>query len=393
MSRWAKTLTTETLLPDLDMLSYVGQRTATYRFELSDIYTGYRRVVHPFMSPPPTLSHDVSRTITRRLDNFILDEEESQLIDVISSRIEPFMVINGVDYPIGRYMYNNEIHVKVRDVQETHSHARLITDTSHRHDVSHRHGEISSGSLYDEGFIVDQRIADSFSQRASISAGSGSVVAPRIQFVIAALLTGLPIEFKIAPTPFFTDSGWPAGTSRGFMIEQLAVDGDYFSPWFGNDGEMHFIRSFDPATANATFDLDSGYRVLQDRIYRTNDLIDAPNTFVVISNGATAQSTEITGRYDVPTSAPHSVENRGFVIPFIENRQVETAEQAKAVATNIGQRATIFERVEFYTAPDPRHDSYDVLRWQGENWLELAWALPLVEGAAMQHVARKAYLT
>lgn len=374
MSRWAKTLTTEPLtseplLPQLDMLSYVGQRTATYRFELVNIRTGYRRVMHPLMDSVPTLSHDVSRTITRRLDNLVFSIDEEAFVDVITTRIEPFMVLDGVDYPLGRYMYNNET---------------LIRFTV---------GDISSGSLYDEGFIVDQRIPDSFSQRASISAGSGSVVAPRIQYVIAALLNGLPITFKIAPTPFFTDSGWPAGTSRGFIIEQLAVDGDYFSPWFGNDGEMHFIRSFDPATANVTFDLDSGYRVLQDRIYRTNDLIDAPNTFVVISNGATALDTEITGRYDVPTSAPHSVENRGFVIPFIENRQVETLEQAKAVATNIGQRATIFERVEFYTAPDPRHDGYDVLRWQGENWLELAWALPLVEGAAMQHVARKAYLT
>jgi len=389
MSRWARTLTLESLLPKLDLLPYVGQRTSTYRFDLVDINTGYRREVHPFLDSVPTLSHDVGRTITRRLDNFILDADESALVDVITSRIEPFMVLDGEDFPLGRYMYNREIHIKI---SEGVTHSSSITDARH-HDLNHRHGEISSGSLYDESFIVDQRISESFSQRATIVGGLVNAVAPRVQLVILALLADLPITVDIEATPFFTDSGWPAGTSRGFMVEQLATDGDYFSPWFGNDSKMHFIRSFDPATAIATFDLDSGSRVIQEKISRTNDLIDAPNTFVVISNGAEAQSSEIIGRYDVPSSAPHSIANRGFIIPFVENRQVNTIEQAKAVATNIGQRATIFERIELYTVPDPRHDGYDVLRWQGDNWLELAWSLPLIEGAAMQHVARKAYPT
>lgn len=369
MSRWARTLTTSgELLPKLDLLSYVGQRVATYRFELVDSRTGYRRVVHPLADSVPTLSHDVNRTITRRLDNLVFTVDESDLINVITSRIEPFMVIDDVDYPLGRYMYNNET---------------LIQFTA---------GEVSSGSLYDEGFIVDQRIAESFSQDSLALVQFGTE--RRIEFLLAGLLLDLPIEFSVEPSPFSSSStGWPAGTSRGFIIEQLCLDGDYFSPWFSNDKKMHFIRSFDPVTAVPRFDLDTGNRVLRERIFRTNDLIEAPNVFIVISNGSEAQEVEITGRYDVPTSAPHSVFNRGFVIPFVENRQIESSEQANAVARNIGQRATIFERVEFYTPPDPRHDGYDVLRWQGENWLELAWSLPLIEGAAMQHLARKSYIS
>lgn len=354
-------------MPKLDLVDYVGQRVATYRFELVDIKTGYRQVVHPLADTVPTLSHDTNRTITRRLDNFILGVGESALVNVITSRIELFMVIDDEDFPLGRYMFNNETQVQFTS------------------------GEVSSSSLYDEGFIVDQRIDESFSERAAYGSGSGSAISPRIQRVLLKLLENLPILADIAPTPFTTDASWPAGTSRGFIVEQLSIDGDYFSPWFGNDHKMHFIRSFDPVNATVTFDLDSGNRVLRERIFKTNDLIDAPNSFVVISNSANAQVEEITGRYDVPGSAPHSIQNRGFVIPFIENRQIETQEQAKAIATNIGQRATIFERVELYTAPDPRHDSYDVLHWQGSNWLELGWSLPLIEGAAMQHVARKAY--
>lgn len=369
MSRWAKTLTTQVVAPKLDLLDYVGQRTATYRFDLVNIKTGYRRVVHPLRDSAPTLTHDTSRTIVRQLNNLVFTVPDSGFIDVITTRIEPFMVLEDVEYPLGRYIYNNE--------------TRAIFTA----------GEWSSGTLYDEGFIVDQKLTDSFSDRAVVSVGSGSATSARIQLVIAKLLSGLPIVTEIAPTAFYSSAGWPAGTSRGFIVEQLALDGDYLSPWFAHDHRMKFIRSFDPSTAVVTFDLDAGNKVLRERIYKTNDLIDAPNVFIVISNGIAAQQSEITGRYDVPSSAPHSVENRGFESPYVENRQVETAEQAKAVATNIGQRQTIFERIELYTPPDPRHDGYDVLRWQGENWLEIAWSLPLIEGAAMQHIARKAYAT
>ena len=44
------------------------------------------------------------------------------------------------------------------------------------------------------------------------------------------------------------------------------------------------------------------------------------------------------------------------------------------------------------TIPDPRHDGYDVIRWQGFNWLELGWSLPMIEGSSMSHTLRKSYL-
>jgi hypothetical protein len=369
MSRWARTLTTQEPNPDLDLLPYVGQRVATFRFDLVDSITGYRTTVHPLSDQAPIISHDTARTITRQLSGLVFTVPESSLINVITSRIEPFMLIAGSEYPLGRFMYNNE--------------ARIRTTA----------GSISSGTLYDEMFIIDQRIPDSFSDQASIGTLTffGGDTSPRVQQTLAKLLESLPVTFTVEPSPYYTKGAWPAGTSRGYIVEQLAIDGDYFSPWFDNTNVLRFIRSFDPSTAVVTFDLDESGRVMRERIIETDDLIEAPNTFVIISNDAAAQTSEIVGRYDVPSSAPHSVQNRGFVIPYVENRQIVSVEQAKAVATNLGQRQTIFERIELYTAPDPRHDSYDVLRWQGENWLELAWSLPCVEGAAMQHIARKAY--
>jgi hypothetical protein len=155
---------------------------------------------------------------------------------------------------------------------------------------------------------------------------------------------------------------------------------------------MRFIRSFDPADAVVTFDFDTGRKVLLDPPpVETDDVLTAANRFIVVSNGATDMSAPISGVYDIPSSAPHSIANRGFVIPKTVSRQVETSQQAGAIAANLGQRQTIFERLHIATAPDPRHDSYQVIRWQGENWLETAWTLPMVAGGVMTHTARKVY--
>ena len=43
------------------------------------------------------------------------------------------------------------------------------------------------------------------------------------------------------------------------------------------------------------------------------------------------------------------------------------------------------------TAPDPRHDGYDVIRWDGANWMELAWSMEMVDGGEMTHLLRKSY--
>lgn len=359
-SRFARTFTTQAPVPRLDLDDWIGQRSATFRFDYIDVVTGYRTPVTPIKDTVPTLAHDVGRTITRQLSNANFGVVDTSLINVISGRIEPFMVFSDAEYQLGRYMFNNQTK---------------FDRTS---------GTICSCAMYDEGFIVDQQIESSFGAESN-------TLNPLVDNLLGALLAELPITVSIAPTVYASSGAWPSGTMRGYIVEQLAIDGAYFSPWFDNTGVMRFIQAFDPATSAVTFDLDSGNKVLRGRAIRTNDLLNAPNRFIVISNSANAISGAIASSYDVPSSAPHSIANRGFVISKTETRQIDTVVQVAAVAQNLGLRQTLFERVELYTAPDPRHDGYDVLRWRGENWLELAWSLPLVEGAEMQHIARKVY--
>src|SRR4030095_15156076 len=119
---------------------------------------------------------------------------------------------------------------------------------------------------------------------------------------------------------------------------------------------MRFIRAFDPADEIADFDWDARQVVVRGNILETDDLLTAPNRFIVISNASDDSSAAVFGSFDVPDSAPHYLPNRGFVIAQVEDLQITDKAQAAAVARNLAIRQTVFERVSVTTAPDPRHD-------------------------------------
>jgi len=366
------TLLSPQVLTQLDMPSWIGQRSSTFKFVLINAVEAQPPIeLHPLLEPVPTLTHDTSRTIKRQIQGLTFGVVESALLNVIQSRILLYMVIGGETFPLGRYMFSDR--------------SRLV----------YTNGRITNATMFDEMFIVDQQLEDSFSPTTDPSGvaqgGFGGAFCDR---AIRSLLRDLPVVLDIEPTPYTTIGSWPAGTTRGQVIEQLSLDGDWFSPWFGNDTKMHFVRSFDPATRLPTFDLDAGNRVITNSIIESDDLITAPNRFIIVSNGVSSDSAAavpVVGRADVPTTAPHSIANRGFVIPSVQERQIDSSQQAAAIAQNVALRQTVFERTELATPPDPRHDSYDVIQWMGEKWLELAWTMPLREGTAMGHLMRKVY--
>lgn len=355
-------LTTQPPNPVLDLPAYIGQRAATFRFDLVDAVTGYREPIHPVSDSPPTLTHNTRNTVKRSITGMQLTRADTAKFNSITSRLEPFMIIRGVEYPLGRYVPASQLRQR------------------------HTSGITSTAGFYDEGIIVDQQLDTSFGPLAPS-------ITESVVSLLNRLLSPLPIDFYLEPSPYSSAGSWSIGTRRGSVVETLAEDGDYLSPWFDHASIMQFRRSFDPATAIPTFDLDAGNRVLRDRILESDDLTNLPNRYIVIGNGTgvVGATNQIVGVADVPSSAPHSILNRGFVIPSTVTRQVSSPEQAAAQAQALALYRTAVEQVELLTPPDPRHDSYDVLRWQGVNWLEVSWSLPMAEGSNMQHVALRAY--
>jgi hypothetical protein len=341
--------------PLLDLDPWVGQRQASFRFDLTNGVTGeVLGQITPIRSA--SLTHDTNRTIKRQLD-FDLGIRDMAEVNTITDRVSVFMVFpDGTEYPMGRYMFTDS--------------GRTVTTA----------GRLGNLILNDEMFLVDQQIEVGIQ-------GTGKIIPDLIREILASL----PVTFSIEPTQFEASENWGIGSNRGQILETLSVSGDYFSPWFTNSNVLTFIRTFNPADLIPDFDWDTGNKVIRAGIVESDDLLTAPNRFIVISNAANNPGEEVVGTADVPPTAPNSVVNRGFVIANVQDLQLADSSQATAVANGIAQRMTTFEQISISTAPDPRHDSYNIINWQDEHWLELAWSMQLMEGRPMSHLLRKSY--
>jgi hypothetical protein len=289
------------------------------------------------------MTHDTNRTIKRNL-NLTLGKADTAEINPISDRLDVYMDLSGVAYPLGRFIF---------------------TDFTAQKFTS---GSLANVALVDQMYIIDQELEIGYGGRNQV-----------VTAAIIGALQGFPFEYEIEASSFISGESWAAGTRRGQVLSTLATTGDYFTPWFGSDKKLHFIRAFDPATKVPAFDFDAGNQVLRASITETNDLLSAPNRIPIY------------GVADIPISAPHSVPNRGFVIPQVIDLQSTDKVQAAAIARNLALRQSVLEYTNVTTASDPRHDSYDVIFWDDQLWLEVGWSMQLVSGGQMTHTLQKAY--
>lgn len=364
-------------------------RGSTFLFKLVDVITGMDAgTITPLRDSVPTLSHDTDRGVKRTL-TLALDTRDTALFDTITHRVDVSMLTgDGRTFPLGRYMAASD--------------SRMPTTA----------GDFGSLALVDEMFTVAQPISTSFTSTLTDSniywdgvprssayttiqrfldrytlfnpdADTGSLTTS----VGVNLSVRSRLERDIEFSNYLVSGSWQTGTDGTSVISDIATAGDWFTPWMGNDGQFHMIRSFDAEEAVPRFDFDRQKNVFRNSITRTNDLLNAPNRIIVVSNSGMAETRTqpVVGTFDIPDSAPHAISRRGFVIPEVIDMQIETRAQAEVVARNIGTHQRVVERVELSTPPDPRHDSYDVIRWNDLLWLETGWSMSLVEGGQMSH--------
>jgi hypothetical protein len=346
--------TTNQFNTTLDQAPWVGQRSNTLQFRVVDADGFHKRNITPIRSNG-SLTHDTTRTIKRNI-TLALGVDDSAFINPVSDRLLIDFIVPGVGtYPLGRYIFIDPTSVNYEDGRQ-----------------------LLSTPLNDEMFLVDQPITQGF---------SGDDASP-VSTLIPQVLRGLPITFNAGYTQWGTKQSYSIGTNRGQILTQLALSGGYWSPWFDNNGILQFLPSFDPAQQIPDFDFDTGTAVMGQTFTSTTNLLTAPNRYIVISNSAEGLG-PASGTVDVPDSAPNSIVNRGFVIAQVVQLQATDQSQARGMAFTQANQGTIIETVTLTTAIDPRHDSYNVIRWQGDLWLELAWTINF--DGTMTHTLRKAY--
>jgi len=340
--------------PILDLAPWVGQRQYSYRFNLINGVSGENLgTITPIR--PATLSHDTTRAIKRQL-RLAFGRADTAAINPITDQVTVKMTFpSGVEYPMGRYLFSDET-------------SRLFTS-----------GRLGNATLNDRMYIIDQPIEEGFATNTAVTVA------------VENLIRDFPITYTIEPSPYDTTESWGFGARRGSIIESLALTGDYLSPWFDNTDVMRFIRNFNPAFAIPDFDWDEGDQVMRDSITESSNILNAPNRFIVASTASADRSVATYGIADVPVNAPNSFEKRGFRITEVTNLQVGSIAQCTAIAQNIMQRRLLFQTTNLSTAADPRHDSYNVIKWQNDLWLEVAWSLTLTAGEPMSHTLRRGY--
>lgn len=340
----------------------VRRRADDFRFDLYDSTRGLIGEIHPDSSRPPVVSNDTSRAVRRQLSSLHLPP--SELSDIaLSDSVVPVMVLqNGDESPLGWF--------QIADDGEAESNWGRDRDVS----------------WFDRCNALNQQIE----RTIAFNKGANIVIA-----LLGVLLEVVPItDVLVAPESDATLGAplqWPPGTNRIRILDTLTDLLGWLPVFFNRNGYVQFLDTPDLETASADVTYRYGGRIFDGTVLRSNDLLSAANRFVVYE---TSGRSTVTGRYDVPASAPHSIANRGFVVPDVTSMQgLGSTSAANKAAKSKALRGTKIYRWLNFTGPaDFRHETWNVLEVLDETWLELAWSLTCQPGPAkMTHKCRRVY--
>lgn len=351
-----------------------GQRSSTFRFERRE-GSSLRPLgeLHPIWGG--TLTHTAGRSIMRTL-TFEVGEAESAEVNFVSERVYVSMMVDGEAMPLGRFRFADATQQDFAD--EDSGDVRSLT----------------SCQLSDYMSIVDTELETSFA----------SVLEPA-RDAIERLLVDLDIDTLVEDSGQLISNSWMAGTSRKAVLESMAELGGYLAPWFDHEGVLQVRRQFDPTFGVADFDFDAQMNVFAESVTRSDSTIYAPNRIVVVSNGGNTYGGSSSQKNpvdpidpgpmmafcDVPSTAPHSIMNLGFVRPEIVEIQATSVAQCQAVADLYCLTQTVAEEVDLSTALDPRHDGWNTVDFQEKRWLETGWSMQLAPGGEMRHSLQRSY--
>lgn len=344
---------------DADLLDLVvPERASKFRLDVLDATLSYIGTLGAQADAPATVENNINRTIKRTLNGVKIPRNVSAAVNPYTDRVRPMMVLeNGSEYPLGVFLYADR--------------SRLI-DTA---------GEDHEASLVDQSIILDQGIAQAYSVPA------GTVITTAITTLLA---TTPLVSYVVDQTAQQVGSAltWPAGTSLLKIVNDLAALAGFYSLFFDNAGVARVVVVPDLTTTTPTLTYAKGGRVLRSSIVRSDDALDTPNRYVAVDSSGSGFS----GVWDVPADAPWSAANRGYIVTSTVTVQgLASTSDAAAAAKAAGQQDTSYEHLKFSTPPDPRHDTFDVIEFDGARWREQAWAITLREGTAMKHDLRRVY--
>jgi hypothetical protein len=184
---------------------------------------------------------------------------------------------------------------------------------------------------------------------------------------------------------------WPPGTSGYKIVEELGAAAGFLPPYFDAFGVLVCRPIPDLSQTLPAFSYGIGTTMVEGSVVESDNVLIAPNRYIVTGTGA--NNSPATGFYDIPDASPNSIAQRGEIIAdYAQLQTVTTSEGAIAAAYQryVTDDRT-FTKVEFDAIPDPRHDTLDVVAYEGLVHLEEEWRLRCEAGAMQHHLLRRTY--
>jgi hypothetical protein len=358
-------------MTDLLTVDGHGQRAESFRFELLDRFNSFLGDITVDATSAPSITNNINRTVKRQMSGLVLPPSVTADINTLTERVRPWMRFeDGQEYPLGVF---------------------LFADASRRLASSGSVDLSFVGDAYTtEGACLDQLITLNQANRGINFYGPGHSIYDALQQQLDA--AGV-IDYQIDATDATIADWvvWKSDATRLQIINDLAAMAGFYSLYFDNHGTAILRKVPAMEAVEPVLMYDAGRNVYADSIVESDDQLDAPNVYLVTNSGFT--SGPIWGEWQLPASAPHSYDNRGFwVVSSHDVQGVESNAQARAMAKAIGQADyQTYRWVNLDSAIDPRHDTFDVAGWKGDKYREQGWGFTLQAGAGQSHEFRRVW--
>jgi hypothetical protein len=288
---------------------------------------------------------DLSRDVVRAIGGLVLLPDDRSKVNLSSDWVEPYIVLDGVRYQMGRFVFSEDVEQRNVVLDENGTTANLTNVALADQTTMLLRNDGRPETLYAgfrPTFEMERMVFDSKYLNTSIEADDS------------------------ANTETIS---WDGTTSVLSKVRQLAELAGHMTPWLDNFGTLRSVSANRIYGTVLKLDEDL-FLGDSDSVSVTNNYLTIPNRVIVTS---TSSDSQIVGVWDAPASWPSSAAQRGYIQATTEQVQgLHSSADAEKVAASIGRRLSArklsFRAIPTYVLDGPRVLSYDDALWTVTSW-------------------------
>lgn len=341
----------------------VGQRTEDIRFEVLDADGNLVNILHP--SGTGTVAWNPTNRITRTLTGVRLDPTEAVKLTPGQHRLRPVWVLplTGGENQLGVFLYIGGAQVE------------LAGGTW-----------VECSPMPDQSWQLDQKLSDLLQVAASTVLTTAFTSVAQGGGITSLNVTGSSATLGATPLTYA-----PGKDSRLACLDQLTNLLAYLPCYFDHTGTLVARPVPVPTDSFPDHRYYNGQnsRIIADSVSTSTKL--TPNVYLVYSTSPSGVA--VFARYDVPATAANSRANIGFeIVSALDIPGLADTTQALAAATAQAKRdAATATTITFASPPDPRHDAWGIVDFNGTLMLEVGWSLELQPNGKHTHTLASVY--